>query len=254
MSIIDRFRLTGKKAIVTGAAQGIGHHVAIALAEAGADVALFDLNEASETQEKIRALGRDAFCVKMNVADEAAVEAAYAEVDARFGGVDILFNNAGICICIEAETMTLEQWRKVVDVDLTAQFLMARAAGQRMIKAGRGGAIISTASMSGHIVNVPQPQCAYNASKAGLIHLTKSLATEWARYNIRVNCISPGYMATPLSIDVPPERMENWFFSAPMKRMGLPEELQGAVVYLASEAASYTTGADIIIDGGYSCV
>jgi Dehydrogenases with different specificities (related to short-chain alcohol dehydrogenases) len=98
MSIIDRFRLTGKKAIVTGAAQGIGHHVAIALAEAGADVALFDLNEASETQEKIRALGREAFCVKMSVADEAAVEAAYAEVDARFGGVDILFNNAGICI------------------------------------------------------------------------------------------------------------------------------------------------------------
>lgn len=254
MSIIDRFRLTGKKAIVTGAAQGIGHHVAIALAEAGADVALFDLNEASETEKQIRALGREAFCIKMNVADEAAVEAAFAEVDARFDGVDILFNNAGICICTEAETMTLEQWRKVVDVDLTAQFLMARAAGQRMIKAGKGGSIISTASMSGHIVNVPQPQCAYNAAKAGLIHLTKSLATEWARYNIRVNCISPGYMATPLSIDVPRERMENWFFFAPMKRMGLPEELQGAVVYLASEAASYTTGADIIIDGGYSCV
>ncbi len=147
-----------------------------------------------------------------------------------------------------------ESGDSTVDVDLTAQFLMARAAGQRMIKAGKGGAIISTASMSGHIVNVPQPQCAYNAAKAGLIHLTKSLATEWARYNIRVNCISPGYMATPLSIDVPRERMENWFFFAPMKRMGLPEELQGAVVYLASEAASYTTGADIIIDGGYSCV
>lgn len=254
MSIIDRFRLTGKKAVVTGAAQGIGHHVAIALAEAGADVALLDLNEAGATQEAIRALGREAFCLCLDVSDEAAVEAAFTQIDARFGGVDILFNNAGICICIEAETMSLEQWRKVVDVDLTAQFLVARAAGQRMIKAGKGGAIISTASMSGHIVNVPQPQCAYNAAKAGLIHLTKSLATEWAKHDIRVNCISPGYMATPLSIDVPRERMENWFFFAPMKRMGLPEELQGAVVYLASEAASYTTGADIVIDGGYSCV
>jgi len=211
MSIIDKFRLTGKKAVVTGAAQGIGHSVAIALAEAGADVALFDLNESTETLEKIRALGRDGFCLKVNIAEEKEVEAAFAEIDQRFGGVDILFNNAGICICAEAETMTLEQWRKVVDVDLTAQFLMARAAGQRMIKAGKGGSIISTASMSGHIVNVPQPQCAYNASKAGLIHLTKSLATEWAKYDIRVNCISPGYMATPLSIDVPRERMENWF-------------------------------------------
>ena len=254
MSIIDKFRLTGKKAVVTGAAQGIGQSVAIALAEAGADVALLDLNESTETLEKIRAVGRDGFFLKVNIAEETEVEAAFVEIDACFGGVDILFNNAGICICTPAETMTLDEWRKVVDVDLTAQFLVARAAGQRMIKSGKGGAIVSTASMSGHIVNVPQPQCAYNAAKAGLIHLTKSLATEWARYNIRVNCISPGYIATLLSIDVPPERMQNWFFMAPMKRMGGPEELQGAVIYLASDAASYTTGADIVIDGGYSCV
>ena len=254
MSIIDKFRLTGKKAIVTGAAQGIGQSVAVAFAEAGADVALLDLNESVETLEKIRALGRDGFCLKVNIAEEQEVEAAFAEIDTRFDGIDILFNNAGICICTPAETMTLDEWRKVIDVDLTAQFLVARAAGQRMIRNGKGGAIVSTASMSGHIVNVPQPQCAYNAAKAGLIHLTKSLATEWAKYNIRVNCISPGYIATPLSINVPPERMENWFFMAPMKRMGLAEELQGAVVYLASAAASYTTGADIVIDGGYSCV
>ena len=245
MSIIDRFRLTGKKAIVTGAAQGIGHHVAIALAEAGADVALFDLNKASETEKQIRALGRDAFCIRMSVADEAAVEAAYAEVDARFGGVDILFNNAGICICTEAETMTLEQWRKVVDVDLTAQFLMARAAGQRMIKAGKGGAIISTASMSGHIVNVPQPQCAYNAAKAGLIHLTKSLATEWARYNIRVNCISPGWIDTKGEALRPEDHAQH-----PAGRVGRVEDIAGLVAWLVGPEAGFVTGGEFVADGG----
>ena len=123
MSIIDRFRLTGKKAIVTGAAPGIGHHVAIALAEAGADVALLDLNEASETQGKIRALGRDAFCIRMNVADEAAVEAAYAEVDARFGGVDILFNNAGTTVRRPVDQLALDEWNQVMDSNLTSAFL-----------------------------------------------------------------------------------------------------------------------------------
>ncbi len=254
MNIIDKFKLTGKKAIVTGGAQGIGQCIALAFAEAGADVAILDLNNASETVGKVRALGRECFSIKVNIADEEEVESAFEEIDKRFPSIDILFNNAGICICTPAEEMTLDEWRKVIDVDLTAQFLMARAAGQRMIKGKKGGAIVSTASMSGHIANVPQPQCAYNAAKAGLIHLTKSLAMEWAKYNIRVNSISPGYIATPLSIDVPPERMENWFFMSPMKRLGRPEELQGAVIYLASDASTYTTGCDIIIDGGYTCV
>lgn len=254
MSIIDKFKLTGKNAIVTGGAQGIGQSIAIAFAEAGADVAILDLNEATETLEKIHALGRQCFSVRMNISDESEVERAFAEIDTHFSTIDILFNNAGICICTPAEGMTLDEWRKVIDVDLTAQFLMARAAGQRMIKSKKGGCIVSTASMSGHIVNVPQPQCAYNAAKAGLIHLTKSLATEWAKFNIRVNSISPGYIATPLSINVPPERMENWFFMSPMKRLGLAEELQGAALYLASDASTYTTGCDIVIDGGYSCV
>ena len=254
MSIIDKFKLTGKKAVVTGGSQGIGESIALAFAEAGADVAILDLNDAERTVDKIRVLGREAFCIKADIADEEAVEAAFAEIDRQFPQIDILFNNAGICICKPAEEMTLDEWRRVVDVDLTAQFLVARAAGQRMIRSAKGGSIICTASMSGHIVNVPQPQCAYNAAKAGLIHLTKSLATEWAKHDIRVNSISPGYIATPLSIDVPPERMKNWFFMAPMKRLGLAEELQGAVVYLASAASSYTTDCDIIIDDGYSCV
>ena len=212
--------LNGKTALVTGSTSGIGLGIALSLAKAGANLILNGFGDASAVIAQVQAFGGKVGHHPADVSDPAQIADMIDYAEREFGGVDILFNNAGICICTEAETMTLEQWRKVVDVDLTAQFLMARAAGQRMIKAGKGGAIISTASMSGHIVNVPQPQCAYNAAKAGLIHLTKSLATEWAKYNIRVNCISPGYMATPLSIDVPRERMENWFFFAPMKRMG----------------------------------
>ncbi len=254
MTILDKFLLTGKKAVVTGGSRGIGQSIAVAFAEAGADVALLDVGNSAESVEKVKKLGRDCFALTADVGNEKEVNEAFAEVEKRFGTVDILFNNAGICICEPAEEMTYEDWRKVINVNLDAQFLVARAAGRIMIKNGKGGAIISTASMSGYIVNVPQPQVAYNASKAAVIHLTKSLAVEWARFNIRVNSISPGYTATPMGSLVPPERSKNWFVVAPMKRMCLPEELQGAVLYLASDASTYTTGCDIVIDGGYTCV
>ncbi len=254
MSILDKFLLTGKKAVVTGGSRGIGQCIAVAFAEAGADVALLDIDDSEESVKKIKALGRDSFSLKVNVADEKEVNDAFEEIEKRFGTVDVLFNNAGICICEPAEEMTYEDWRKVINVNLDAQFLVARAAGRIMIRHGNGGAIVSTASMSGTIVNVPQPQCAYNASKAGVMHLTKSLAVEWAKFNIRVNSISPGYTATPMGLLVPPERAKNWFVVAPMKRMCEPEELQGAALYLASNASTYTTGCDIIIDGGFTCV
>lgn len=254
MTIMDKFLLTGKKAVVTGGSRGIGQCIAIAFAEAGADVAILDVSDSIETVEKVKALGRNSFALTVNVADEKEVNDAFIEIEKRFGTVDVLFNNAGICICEPAEEMTFEDWRQVIDIDLGAQFLVARAAGRIMIKNGKGGTIVSTASMSAHIVNVPQAQCAYNAAKAGVIHLTKSLAVEWARFNIRANSISPGYMATPMGLLVPPERAKNWFVVSPMKRMGLPEELQGAVLYLASNASTYTTGCDIIIDGGFTCV
>lgn len=254
MTIIDKFLLTGKKAVVTGGSRGIGQCIAIAFAEAGADVAILDVSDSAESVEKVKALERDSFALTVNVADEKEVNDAFVEIEKRFGTVDVLFNNAGICICEPAEEMTYEDWRKVININLDAQFLVARAAGRIMIKNGKGGTIVSTASMSAHIVNVPQPQVAYNASKAGVIHLTKSLAVEWARFNIRVNSISPGYTATPMGLLVPPERARNWFVVSPMKRMCLPEELQGAVLYLASDASTYTTGCDIIIDGGFTCV
>jgi sorbose reductase len=254
MSIIDKFMLTGKKAVVTGGARGIGQSIAIAFAEAGADVVVFDLLDGSETVAKVKALGHDSFSIVIDVTDEKAVDEAFAEVVKRFSTVDVVFNNAGICIDKKAEEMTLQEWNKVIDVDLTSQFLVARAAGRIMIKSGKGGSIVNTASMSGHIVNFPQEQCAYNAAKAGVMHLTKSLAMEWAKYNIRVNSISPGYVGSPMSINAPIEWQKIWFSQSPQKRMCDPDELQGAVLYFASNASTFTTGADLLVDGGFTVV
>ncbi|MGI6506938.1 MAG: SDR family oxidoreductase [Saccharofermentanales bacterium] len=252
MGILSKFELTGKKAVVTGSARGIGQAVAIALAEAGADVALIDQNSSAETEELIKEIGRDVFSFQANVADPGQVADTFAKIEERFGRVDILFNNAGIAIPVPAEEMSFEVWREVLSVNLDASFLVAQAAGKIMIKHG-GGSIVNTASMSATIVNYPQPQVNYNASKAGVVHMTKSLACEWAQYNIRVNSISPGYVGSIMSLREPEERKVIWLDRTPMKRMCEPEELQGLVVFLASEASSFMTGSDVIIDGGYSC-
>lgn len=169
--------------------------------------------------------------------------------------MDIAFCNAGICMNIPAEEMTLEQWNKVMNINLTGTFLTCQAAGKVMIAQG-GGSIINTASMSGHIVNVPQPQCSYNASKAAVIQLTKSLAVEWALKNVRVNSISPGYIGTELTLNSPTLKplIEQWNAMAPLKRMGKPDELQGIAVYLASDASSFTTGSDFVVDGAFTCI
>ena len=254
MSILDYFMLTGKKAVVTGGARGIGNAAAVALAEAGADVAILDLLDASETVEQIKELGRESFSIKVDLTIEKDVDDAFEEIKKRFGRIDIVHNNAGIAHCVKCEDMTFEEWRKVIAIDLDAVFLVARAAGRIMIADGTGGSIINTASMSGIIVNYPQEQVAYNAAKAGVIHLTKSLACEWAKHNIRVNAISPGYICTDMT---PPTSnkawMDIWFAMSPIKRLGTPMELAGAVLYLASDASTFTTGCNIVIDGGYSC-
>lgn len=254
MSILEHFLLTGKKAIVTGGARGIGNAAAIALAEAGADVAVFDILDGSETVKQVKEAGREAFCIKADLRKEEEVNEAFAQVKEKFGRIDVVHNNAGIAHCVKCEDMTFEEWRNVVSIDLDAVFLVARAAGRYMIADGTGGSIINTASMSGLIVNYPQEQAAYNAAKAGVIHLTKSLACEWAKYNIRVNSISPGYICT----DMTPANsnkawMDAWFAMCPTKRLGTAQELAGAVLYLASGASSYTTGCNIVVDGGYSC-
>jgi NAD(P)-dependent dehydrogenase (short-subunit alcohol dehydrogenase family) len=253
MSIIDQFKLSGKKAFVTGGARGIGKSVATALAEAGADIAIVDLDlaTAEKTALELGKLGVKTMAVKTDVTDPKDVDAMIDIILDAFGTIDIAFNNAGICINQPAEDMTFDAWKKVIDINLTGIFLTARAAGRVMIK-NKKGSIINTASMSGHIVNEPQPQCAYNASKAGVILLTKSLAAEWATHNVRVNSISPGYIGTEMTLSAK-QWIPGWVERIPQKRMGNPEELQGAVLYLASDASTYTTGTDLIVDGGFTC-
>ncbi len=257
MGIIERMRLDGKKGFVTGAARGIGKCTATAFAEAGADVAIVDLDiaEAEKTAKELaEKTGRKVIAIKTDCTDPAQVDAMVEQVVKDLGGLDFCHNNAGICINAPAEEMTYEQWLKVININLNGIFLTDVAAGKYMLAHG-GGSIINTASMSGHIVNVPQPQCAYNASKAGVILLTKSLAVEWAKKGVRVNCISPGYIGTELILAnkglVP--LIEKWNAMAPMGRLGKPEELESICVYLAGDTSSFTTGSDFVVDGAFTC-
>lgn len=247
--------LEGKTAFVTGGARGIGKAAARGMALSGARVAIADIDiaAAETTAEELTAAGLEAFAVQCDVTDPRSAAEMAAAVVKKWGRLDIAFNNAGICINTPALDMTYAEWKKVLDINLTGVFLTSQAAG-RIMKEQGGGSIINTASMSGHIVNIPQPQCTYNASKAGVILLTKSLAVEWAPYHIRVNSISPGYIATDMTLSAPQEWQVRWKDLTPTGRMGTPEELVSAVVYLASDSASYTTGSDIVIDGAFTCI
>ncbi len=257
MGILEKMRLDGKKGFVTGAARGIGKASAQALCEAGADIAIVDLDiaEAEKTaRELAEQTGRDVFAIQCDCTSEAQVNDMIDQLLKRYGRIDIAHCNAGICINVPAEEMTYEQWKKVIDTNLNSVFLTNQAAGKVMLKQGKGS-IINTASMSGHIVNVPQPQCAYNASKAGVIMLTKSFAVEWATKGVRVNCISPGYIGTELILAAPHLKalIEEWNKMTPMRRLGKPEELQSIIVYLAGDTSSYATGSDFIVDGAFTC-
>lgn len=247
------FGLSGKTAIVTGGGRGIGQVVACGLAKAGAEVVIISRSGAEETVDLIcRDRGR-AYELRADVTEEEQVDRALAEIVRRSEKVDILFNNAGICIHKDTLNATISEWRQVLDTNLTGEYIMARAVGRLMMEQGVKGSIINMASMSGSIVNIPQWQASYNASKAGVIHLTKSLAMEWARYGIRVNSLSPGYIATPMSADVGQELKDAWTPLMPTHEMGSPEALIPAVLYLTSPASTYTTGSDLLVDGGYTC-
>ncbi len=251
----DLFSLKGRLAVVTGAFRGIGKTVAAYLADAGADVALVDLFDAAavalELAESCHVRAKAYVC---DVTKPQSIATCFDRIQKELGTPDILFNNAGIGPHKDALSMTQEEWMKVIDVNLNGVFYVATEFARRLIGQGKRGSIINTGSMSGLIVNVPQKQASYNASKAGVIHLTKTLAVEWVQYGIRVNCISPGYIATELIANVDPAMRKAWTDMIPMKRMGKPEELAGAVIYLASEAASYTTGANLVIDGCYTVI
>ena len=257
LGIIEKMRLDGKKGFVTGGARGIGKCTATAFAEAGADIAIVDLDidEATKTAKEIAdATGRKVIAIKCDVTNEDDVKAMVNEVVEKLGGLNFCHANAGICINAPADEMTYAQWKKNIDVNLNSVFLTDTIAGKYMLEHG-GGSIINTASMSAHIVNVPQPQCAYNASKAGVIQLTKSLAVEWAKRGVRVNSISPGYIATDLikASEFLKPLIAKWEELSPTGRLGTPEELESICVYLAGDTSTFTTGADFGLDGAFTC-
>ena len=253
MNVKEIFDLTGEKAIVTGAAQGLGEQMALGLAEAGVDVAVVDINtnRADRVVESIRNLGREAISIKADVTKVSDVEDMVKMVKERFGKIDILINNAGIVNNLPAEEISKEEWDRIIEVNLSGVFLCAQVVGREMIKQKKGN-IINISSMSGLIVNRPQPQIHYNTSKAGVIMITKSLAGEWAKYNIRVNAIAPGYMRTPLVDKVFPKYGKDWASLTPMGRIGDPSEIKGPVLFLASKASSFFTGSVLVMDGGYT--
>jgi NAD(P)-dependent dehydrogenase (short-subunit alcohol dehydrogenase family) len=254
MYLEELFGLKGKVAVVTGGGRGIGQVCAVGLAKAGAEVAILNRTNADETVQLIKESGGNGYFIAADVTKENEVDLAFAQILARSRSVDVVFNNAGICMHQTALEATIAEFRQVVDVNLTGEFIVARAAGRIMIERGIRGSIINMASMSGSIVNVPQWQCSYNASKAAVIHMTRSLAAEWAEHGIRVNSLSPGYIATPMAVDTPQELRDAWMNLIPMHRMGNPEELIPAILCLASGASGYTSGSDVVIDGAYSCL
>jgi gluconate 5-dehydrogenase len=257
-SIADLFDLTGKVAIVTGAGSGLGAEFAGALAEAGAAVVAADLNlaGAEETAARLRASGARALAVAANMTSEAEVIALVERTVAEFGQVAILVNNAGIGTVGPPETLSLPEWQRVVDVNLTGVFLGAREAAKPMIAAGNGGRIINIASILGAGASAPLPTAAYAATKAAVINLTRDLAVHWAKYGILVNAIGPAYFGTAMTKDLlaVPEMRTAIEGRTPLGRVGRLEELRGPIVFLASEASSYVTGHTLFVDGGWTAV
>ncbi|KAB8255193.1 L-xylulose reductase [Aspergillus pseudonomiae] len=253
-SVFKMFDMHGKVVIITGGSGGIGYQVGRALAEAGADVALW-YNNSSEAEDRAATIAQDfgvkCKAYKCSVQNFNEVEAATQAVVTDFGRLDVMIANAGIPSKAGGLDDRLEDWHRVVDIDFSGAYYCARVAGEIFRKQGSGN-MIFTASMSGHAANVPQQQACYNACKAGVIHLAKSLAVEWAGF-ARVNSVSPGYIDTPISGDCPFEMKEEWYSLTPLKRDADPRELKGVYLYLASDASTYTTGSDIVVDGGYTC-
>jgi NAD(P)-dependent dehydrogenase (short-subunit alcohol dehydrogenase family) len=254
---LDKFKLDGKVAVVTGAARGIGLAAVEALCDAGAHVVLTDMNQ-DLLDAAVSDLGSRGFAVEgevLDVTDVARVQAVHDTILARHGRVDILVNNAGIAISNHpAETMADDVWNKVMDVNLNGVFWCCRAFGKSMLEAG-SGSIVNVGSMSGFVVNRPQEQANYNASKAAVHHLTRSLAAEWGARGVRVNAVAPTYIDTEMNKYVyeDPDMYRHWVGGTPMNRLGRTDEVASVILFLASPASSLMTGSIVLADGGYVC-
>jgi NAD(P)-dependent dehydrogenase (short-subunit alcohol dehydrogenase family) len=255
---LEKTRLDGRVAVVTGAAQGIGAACARALGEAGATVIVADMagEKAEKTTADLRGIGIKAYAATLDVTKSKDVDAVADKLVKDHGRVDILVNNAGVARSdVRAEDTSDDHWRFHMDVNVDGVFWCCRAFGRQMLSQG-SGSIVNIGSMSGFIVNKPQPQSFYNASKAAVHHLTKSLAAEWGKRGVRVNAVAPTYIETPLTafgINENPEMYKTWLEMTPMGRVGQPEEIASVVLFLASDAASLLTGSIVVADGGYTC-
>lgn len=254
---LQKYDLSGRVAVVTGGGQGIGLASAQALGEAGAKVIVAELlPERAETAvHELGGHGINAAWVPVDVTKSDQVDAACARIEREHGPVSVLVNNAGIAKSnVRAEDTSDEHWRLHIDVNLNGLFWCCRAFGRRMLERGQGS-IVNIGSMSGLIVNKPQPQSFYNASKAAVHHLTKSLAAEWAERSVRVNAVAPTYVETPLTrFGMEDQSMyPTWLEMTPMRRVGQPEEIASVVLFLASDASSLLTGSIVLADGGYTC-
>lgn len=253
---MEKLRLDGRTAVVTGGAQNIGLACVTALAEAGARVVIADLDEAlaAKAAEELRAEGLDVSSIRMDVTNTESVQTAIKAVHEQEGHLDILVACAGICISeVKAEDMTDSQWLKQVDINLNGMFRCCQAAGRIMLEQKKG-AIVAIGSMSGLIVNRPQQQAAYNASKAGVHQYIRSLAAEWAPHGIRANAVAPTYIETTLTRFgmEKPELYDAWIAGTPMGRVGQPDEVASVVHFLASDAASLMTGSIVNVDAGFT--
>jgi len=246
----DFFGIRGKSALVTGGAQGIGLATARLLAELGADVTIADREE-SPGRDAASPIGARFAAVDVTSSEE--VDAAVEQIVDRHGRLDIAVNCAGIKYGSPGAELDDEAWARAFDINTAGVMRVSRAAGRAMLASG-GGAIVNIASISGTVVNVPQWQAGYNASKAAVILLTKSLAVEWAARGVRVNSVSPGYVETAFTelSRSKPERMAIWLERTPMHRIARADEIANAVLFLASDLSSFVTGADLVVDGGYT--
>lgn len=251
---IPTFDLTNKTAVVTGATKGLGYGMAIGLAQAGANIVVVSRTAADceNVAAEIKAMGRDALAVPTDVTNQDAVQALVDKAVEKFGRIDILVNNAGSAITKKAEDLTMEDWDRVIGIDLRAAFMVAQSVGKVMIKQN-GGKIINIASIFGLVGD--KQVLPYLAAKGGIIQMTKGLALEWAKYNIQVNAVAPGYVITPMNEkDLMEEKIyKHVTGKIPMRRLGQIEDIAGSIVFLASEAADYVTGTTLAVDGGWLC-